>query len=651
MRSLFTRSLAFLLVIAMLSTGLVVLEIRPAAAQTTTDPLGNIVLSQGTTGQYGGGNYVAVNLTNDNNTAWFGVVYGAPGHPNSPTLVGEYIRYLGGATVRDQNGNVVCEAVPIPVLTFFAQDLQSLVEFNDTGILYSNGTRGPGAGNGLFDFVGDPFSNFSLSSSEPINKYLSLKSTNWTLGPITTTNDTVNETKDFEFTLSLTNVSYTTVWDPKDPLGRPGDPSDGNVSKVAFTFHIDASAKQMQESVPWFDVSVNGTDSAVSSNQVGSREYNGTSVSAAFDYDTSIQGWNFDHAPTNKLMLENMVIFASYVPPTVQKWLDAQYINGSIPHWGGQVQYLADNSNETSTSVPERSIGVEQNILQFKDDWQRVGALTWASNATVDGENTSVIYQVHGAEDIQNTTIGQNKTGVSGTVFIGGYIYPAGTSIIHDPGFSAGAFDMNTPSNMTIPTVVGPSPQGDEVAITSAASVTFSEPMNESSVSVRMNGVDGTASWYQNTITFTPGKALAYDTSYTINITGKDLNGTGVSYQWSFRTSDQGSISGTVVGANNDPLTNATVTLDNGMTTTTDANGHFVFYNISEGSYNVTISKSGYGPMTEKVNSTAGAQTDIATVNLASSPAASDDNGSMIVIVVIIAVALLAGFVILRRKK
>jgi len=47
-------------------------------------------------------------------------------------LGGLNLRYLGGAQVANKDGTVLVDAVPIPILTAFAQQMFGIVEFNDT---------------------------------------------------------------------------------------------------------------------------------------------------------------------------------------------------------------------------------------------------------------------------------------------------------------------------------------------------------------------------------------------------------------------------------------------------------------------------------------------------------------------------------------
>ena len=107
---------------------------------------------------------------------------------------------------------------------------------------------------------------------------------------------------------------------------------------------------------------------------------------------------------------------------------------------------------------------------------------------------------------------------------------------------------------------------------------------------------------------------------------------------------------GVAQDSSGNPIANATVTLSNGMTTTTDANGNFVFDNMTAGTYNVTITKDGYQTVTQQVTTTVGNTSDLGALSVASAP--SSNNDTLIVVGVIVVLAVLIGaFLLIRHRK
>jgi hypothetical protein len=452
MRSILIAATAMVMTALMLTAGLATVTMAAPA----TDPLDKIRLETGTTTEFGGGDYVAVNMTDGDSAAWFGIVYGNPENPNAPTLVGAYIRYLGGATVRDENGGMMIGTVPIPVLTVFAQQLDALIEFNDTGLPDGHGGR-YGADNGVFDFYGNrSLDNFSLWAVEPVYKIIDLKDVAWSLGDITTEIDEANGTKHYDLALTATDLMYSKIWDNQpatNPDGsRNGTVDDGVVSKIELVFHIDASAKQMEAAVPWYDVRIDGGNNIISSQEAGTKNYTGISVDAAFKYDHIIEGWDYTaQSNTSKLMLENVVFFGTYIPGIVQKWIDAQFVGSGIAGGAGNVYYQASGSDAVTSDLPDQSTKVQKNSIEYRDNWQRVGQITWVSNVTVDGNEEQMYYQVHAGDDINDVKDFQAPADgeVVGIAVIGGYVYPAGSDIVHDPTFEAGAMQLALVSDIS----------------------------------------------------------------------------------------------------------------------------------------------------------------------------------------------------------
>ncbi|OPY34652.1 MAG: hypothetical protein A4E32_00126 [Methanomassiliicoccales archaeon PtaU1.Bin124] len=416
------------------------------SAAPESDPMDRIRLEQGTTNEFSKGSYVAVNCTQGWNVAWFGVVYGTEERPAPITIVGMNLRYLGGADVKDVNGNVIISDVPIPIVTVFGQQMFGLIEFDDTGIPTFFGET-YGARNGLFDFTtkGKMFESDPTARYEAVYKYVDLNRA-WTLSDIKTTVDYGNQTKRYDFSLYATNVSYSKVWNPQIMDFRAGNDADGSVERIEFAFHVTASAKEVTAEVPYYSVTVNNGQ-IISSEKAGEKNYTGISTNTAFKYDHILDGWDFNpEAKDPMLMLENGIIYAVFIPEKVEEWYNAQFVRSNVRGGSGTMTYFTDEGEqvaEQSDDVPSEATLLTKDRITFQDNWERTGALTWVSNVTVDGmENRMMAYQVHGADDwSQMSEKGDGH--VSAICVLGGYIYPAGESIMHDPALEVGAFQLD----------------------------------------------------------------------------------------------------------------------------------------------------------------------------------------------------------------
>ncbi|MCW3129425.1 MAG: PKD domain-containing protein [Methanophagales archaeon] len=141
--------------------------------------------------------------------------------------------------------------------------------------------------------------------------------------------------------------------------------------------------------------------------------------------------------------------------------------------------------------------------------------------------------------------------------YVGGP-YPdyAGTSV----SYGANAYDkagnrawtgyksvhISEAMDITPPTVIESAPAGENVPVTTEITVTFSEPMNKKSVESAFSiypEVPGELYWEDNTLIFTPGSNLDYDTRYVAGIEGGDRGAMDLagnimveSYEWDFET-------------------------------------------------------------------------------------------------------------------
>lgn len=200
------------------------------------------------------------------------------------------------------------------------------------------------------------------------------------------------------------------------------------------------------------------------------------------------------------------------------------------------------------------------------------------------------------------------------------------------------------------PGIAAKSPTGTGVAIGSVINVTFSEAMNQSSVSIDVDEIDGQIRWDGDTATFTPASVLDYGTKYTVAVTGKDLAGNPMEFMWQFTTlKDEGSIYGVIRDADGKAVADAKVTLSNGMTATTNASGYFLLEHVPSGNYTLSVAKDGYVYMEKYVDVTAGQSTDAGALSLK----AAEGGSSWYIYAVVLAVVAVAAilFVLIRRDR
>jgi hypothetical protein len=204
----------------------------------------------------------------------------------------------------------------------------------------------------------------------------------------------------------------------------------------------------------------------------------------------------------------------------------------------------------------------------------------------------------------------------------------------------------------TIAPTVTVTPTGNDVAINATIVVIFSETMDTSTVVLVVNGVAVMITWNGNVATFVPAAVLEYNRTYAVTVTGKDLAGNEVTHPWLFKTvRNVGNIVGTVVDNDDKPIANVTVMLNNGMTTTTDENGHFWFENVTSGQYMVTVSKPTYTTVSKDVNITVGETTEITLTSVREENIPNAWLGWWVLLVCLAILALALLTLRLRRRK
>ncbi len=410
------------------------------------------------------GDFVAINMTKNGALSWFGVIYGTEEDPNGILIFCAYIRYLGAAEVYEANGEFLGR-YPIPIITIFGQRLHVLFEFKDDGRFPDTipGTykyNETYEDNGVFDFVKrdeDPGIWAISDEHETVTKAINLNRA-WTRSEDVTEISNAEDpaSKSWEFSLWAENISYgieTEEW------GLILDDPDNELEKLEFTFHITANVEEVEiTGVPWYKITVDSGNhkSVIDSELMDTKDYVGTSVTADFKFDHIIKGW--DYSGGDGLVLINHGFFANGIPEKVEDWLGEQFMYKL--KGGGEAVYEAIDPNQedavsavvSTNATEDQDVDgdgivdakvVSKDVIKFKDNWQEVGELTWVSDVEVDGEDDEMAYQIHGGQRFNEEF--EDKDGyLRGFIIQGGYIYPAGSNIYHDPSLIATAllFDV-----------------------------------------------------------------------------------------------------------------------------------------------------------------------------------------------------------------
>lgn len=393
---------------------------------------------QGTTTEFGGGDFFRIQ-TRDLD---FAVLYGTEDQPNGITIATSFTRYLGGAEIYDEQGNLL-HKMGIPVRTLIAQKLSFLVEYRDIAL---DPVEARPIGNQTTDGLNatDYEHESELGGREAL-KAVSLN-TSWSLSPIESVWDAVNGTRTYTFTLTATSLPYVFVNEaPNESLV---------LERVAFTFHLFAKVVPVEISnVPWYAVTVTTERPRhiVDSEFLEYRNYTGLAINASGKYDQLIEGWDF-LAADSKLALVTGMLFGTWVPPLTAEWIHEEFLS-DVDGEGDAALQTRVGEREVNGTEPLRPVLLTGTHIELADNWQRVGRLTWVSDLTVtyqDGSSThlreGVVFQaafVRAWEHVRPPVYG----GVfHGFLLIGVFIYPGGpeiASLYHDPGLQAMALDFN----------------------------------------------------------------------------------------------------------------------------------------------------------------------------------------------------------------
>ncbi len=390
----------------------------PASSAQTATP---VFVGPTPTNRFGGGDWVGVTA----GSVHFGVVYGTPASPNEVVIFAEYPRVLGGADVVNQQGQQVAVR-GIPVDTVLGQSLDRLIEFRTLNVT---------DGFGLFSDSGLPM---MTTVNEPV-KAITLRSGAWNM--TSESYEMVGTTFYVNFTIEAKNLLYTWV-NPMIP--NANGTGDRVLEDLAFTFHLTVDTANKSASLPWYRVTVTDTTPREVTNVsfIGYHTVSGPTVQMGAKYDHVIQGWDFLNL-TDRLALETHLVIGNFVPDRTVDFVHLAYAQERAED-GANATIL---DNETAVDAPSAPHLYTFSKITFDDQWTRIGEFRWTSNVTVDGVQKTMLFQVEGGSRIVYSN-GENA--FYGFMVHGAFIYPAGTTIVHDPAMSVESFTPTVVSGFNL---------------------------------------------------------------------------------------------------------------------------------------------------------------------------------------------------------
>lgn len=408
--------------------------------------------------------------------------WGVQDDPGEISLLTAQTRHLGIADTYDRDGQFQ-KRVGIPIHTIFYQKLDGILEYedsNDDGIF---NLRGQGLAGTLEEMKDKDLDH------EPIAKWVSFKDIAWEMQGFNQDCDANNCS--IEFSLVAEDLNYSS---------KDGE-TNGTLELIRYDFRISTKETSIDvENVPHYRVGFHrGSDDRVvvdDSDEVGGKNVSAEVLNSVWKYDQVVNGWD---AEGNDSRLLTVVEYGmgSYLTENVAGWAKEQYgkLPGPKPFAGHapakkdlgargpqmdthdrfgrplkcNLDYVEKDGSQNNDSVREQikeyknthcssdgeelkedKIGNASMIraggLHFDDEGARWGSIRWVSNATIDGVEEEVLFQIHGIRPVVRADLRNNSLpdGVyKGIRMIGGYNHPIGDNITHDP-----EYDVDVMTNM-----------------------------------------------------------------------------------------------------------------------------------------------------------------------------------------------------------
>jgi len=380
-----------------------------AAAPAAADPLperGVPVVETGHTIRFEGGEWVHVRIGDVS----LGVVWTTNEslRRGGLTFFLDYRRFFGAAELYDEQGNYLGTRA-LPLHTYIMQRFERMFEFLDDG-------------DGLFDLRPETDLRNRSAGDYPV-KYLELNTAWYLDGPIEQV--VTADAAWVNFTVSAADVPYARVWDNASRSWREALPADGALERISLTFHLAATATDGSVVVPFYRVTLGSgrVRTPIASEFLENRTVAGSSITVNGKYDQRIEGWDFVADARARLGLATSLAFGNRIAEPILLWLQQQF---------GGTCVRDDSFRHCEGDASPTQPVVARDHLEIAEEWRRAGDWYWVSAVTVDGRQDTMTFEVYHAERARDLYDGH-----LGIRLFGGFVYPQGQVIEHDPGLSA----------------------------------------------------------------------------------------------------------------------------------------------------------------------------------------------------------------------
>ncbi len=171
----------------------------------------------------------------------------------------------------------------------------------------------------------------------------------------------------------------------------------------------------------------------------------------------------------------------------------------------------------------------------------------------------------------------------------------------------------NISFDRTSPSVVDYGPKGENITLHPTFYIHFDEDMKICTWDV--DGIRGGFEGVGRTLEFQLDSSLRKDRSYTVTVEGSDNAGNEMDpFTWSFNTTNRGSVRGTVLDLDHDPIPNTIILID-GIGIECGTDGSFQV-SLSGGTHSIKVSADGYNSWNTSFDIDPGLELDLGVITL-----------------------------------